>query len=80
MVALADVYGECCAQQDGGARGAQDQRGTGGLAARPGGGGSVTLRGLVAELADRGLLADYHTMWNFGHGEGLSFKKNRARQ
>ena len=39
-----------------------------------------TLRGLVAELAERGLLVDYHTMWNFAHAEGLSFKKNRARQ
>ena len=39
-----------------------------------------TLRGLVAELAERGLKVDYRTMWNFVHGEQLSFKKNRARQ
>ena len=39
-----------------------------------------TLRGLVAELAERGLRVDYHTMWNFAHSEGLSFKKNRAGQ
>ena len=39
-----------------------------------------TLRGLVAELADRGLKVDYRTMWSFVHGEKLSFKKNRARQ
>ena len=39
-----------------------------------------TLRGLVAELAERGLKVDYRTMWNFVHGEKLSFKKNRARQ
>lgn len=39
-----------------------------------------TLRGLVSELAERGLSVDYHTMWNFAHAEGLSFKKNRARQ
>ena len=39
-----------------------------------------TLRALVAELAERGLRVDYHTMWNFAHAEGLSFKKNRARQ
>lgn len=38
-----------------------------------------TLRGLVAELADRGLKVDYRTMWRFVHAEGLSFKKNRAR-
>ena len=39
-----------------------------------------TLRGLVAELADRGLKVDYKTMWSFVHAEKLSFKKNRARQ
>ncbi len=37
-----------------------------------------TLRGLVAELAERGLRVDYRTMWKFVHREGLSFKKNRA--
>jgi transposase len=39
-----------------------------------------TLRGLVAELAARGLEVDYHSVWNFVHAEALSFKKNRARQ
>jgi transposase len=39
-----------------------------------------TLRGLVIELAARGLQVDYHTVWNFVHAEKLSFKKNRARQ
>ena len=39
-----------------------------------------TLRGLVSELAERGLRVDYRTMWAFAHGEGLSFKKNRAGQ
>jgi putative transposase len=39
-----------------------------------------TLRGLVAELAERGLTVDYRTMWKFVHAEKLSFKKNRARQ
>lgn len=34
-----------------------------------------TLRGLVAELAARGLRVDYHTMWSFVHDEKLSFKK-----
>jgi putative transposase len=41
-------------------------------------GGGFTLRGLVAELAARGLKVDYRTMWSFVHAEGLSFKKNRA--
>jgi putative transposase len=43
-------------------------------------GHDFTLRGLVAELADRGLEVDYRTVWNFVHAEKLSFKKNRRRQ
>ena len=39
--------------------------------------GDFTLRGLVAELAGRGLKLDYRTVWSFVHREGLSFKKNR---
>ena len=39
-----------------------------------------TLRGLVGELAARGLKADYTAVWAFVHAEALSFKKNRARQ
>jgi transposase len=42
--------------------------------------GDFTLRGLVAELAERGLKVDYHSVWNFVHAEKLSFKKNRACQ
>ncbi len=39
-----------------------------------------TLRGLVAELAERGLKVDYRTVWSFVHDENLSFKKNRSGQ
>src|ERR1700676_5561169 len=39
-----------------------------------------TLRGLVTELAARGLKADYVAVWKFVHAEKLSFKKNRVRQ
>jgi transposase len=42
--------------------------------------GAFTLRGLVAELAERGLKVDYRSVWNFVHAERLSFKKNRGRQ
>src|SRR6202043_827351 len=42
--------------------------------------GDFTLRGLVAELAGRGLKVDYRSVWNFVHAEKLSFKKNRAGQ
>ena len=37
-----------------------------------------TLRGLVAELAGRGVKVDYVQVWRFAHAEGLSFKKKRA--
>ena len=36
-----------------------------------------TLRGLVAELAERGVKVDYVQVWRFAHAEGLSFKKKR---
>ncbi len=36
-----------------------------------------TLRGLVAELAERGLKVDYRTMWDFVHAQKLSHKKRR---
>jgi putative transposase len=36
-----------------------------------------TLRGLVAELAQRGLKVDYKTVWEFVHAEKLSYKKRR---
>ena len=39
-----------------------------------------TLRGLVAELAERGLKVDYRSVWNFVHAEKLSFKKKRGGQ
>jgi len=42
--------------------------------------GAFTLRGLVVELAERGLKVDYRSVWNFVHAEKLSFKKNRRRQ
>jgi transposase len=39
-----------------------------------------TLRGLVAELAERGLKVDYRSVWEFVHAENLSFKKKPRRQ
>jgi putative transposase len=43
-------------------------------------GREFTLRGLVAELAERGCRVDYRSVWNFVHAEKLSFKKNRGGQ
>jgi len=40
--------------------------------------GDFTLRGLVAELAERGLRVDYRSVWEFVHAEKLSFKKKRG--
>src|SRR3974377_1836305 len=42
------------------------------------GGAVFTIRGLVAELAERGLKVDYRTVWEFVHAEKLSFKKKRG--
>jgi len=43
------------------------------------GGGAVwRLLGLVGELAERGLKADYRSVWTFVHDEKLSFKRKRG--
>ena len=36
---------------------------------------AFTLRGLVSELGGRGLDVDYRSVWEFVHGEKLSYKK-----
>ena len=41
-------------------------------------GSDFTLRGLVVELAERGVKVDYVQVWRFVHAEGLSFKKKRS--
>jgi putative transposase len=38
---------------------------------------NFTLRGLVDELAARGLQVDYRTVWDFVHNEKLTYKKRR---
>lgn len=40
----------------------------------------LTLEELRAELAVRGIHVGYGTVWRFFAAEGISFKKNRARQ
>ena len=40
--------------------------------------GDFTLRGLAAELTERGLKVDYRSVWEFVHAEKLSFKKKRG--
>ena len=46
------------------------------LAAKP----DLTLRAIVAELAERGTPASYGAVWRFFKCEGITFKKKRARQ
>ncbi len=46
------------------------------LVARTANAQAFTLRGLRAELAERGVKVDYRTVWTFVRAEGLSFKKN----
>ena len=38
--------------------------------------GPITLRGLTAELAERGIKTQPRAVWVFLHAEGLRFKKN----
>jgi transposase len=40
----------------------------------------VTLRGLLAELAERGVVVSYFAVWHFFAREGISFKKKPLRQ
>ena len=40
----------------------------------------ITLRALAAELAERGVTVSYFAVWHFCTREGLTFKKNAARQ
>src|SRR5277367_163691 len=39
---------------------------------------AFTLRGLVAELGERGVKVHARAVWVFAHAEGLSFKKKRS--
>jgi len=39
-----------------------------------------TLRGLVAELAERAVYVDYRSVWEFVHAEGLTHKKRHWSQ
>lgn len=46
------------------------------IAAKP----DLTLRAIQGELADRGLKASYHAVWDFFAREGITFKKKPARR
>jgi transposase len=40
----------------------------------------LTLRAIMAELAERGVVASYGAVWAFFAGEAITFKKKSARQ
>jgi len=40
----------------------------------------LTLRAVMAELSDRGVVASYHAVWDFFAHEGVTFKKKPARR
>jgi transposase len=40
----------------------------------------LTLRAVMAELADRGVNASYHAVWDFFAHEGVTFKKKPVRR
>jgi transposase len=40
----------------------------------------LTLRALVSELAERGIVVSYYAVWHLFEHEGISFKKKPARQ
>jgi transposase len=40
----------------------------------------LTLRALVAELGERGVMTSYGSVWRIVHDAGISFKKNAVRQ
>jgi transposase len=40
----------------------------------------LTLRGLLAELGERGVVVSYYAVWHFFEAEGITFKKKPARQ
>jgi transposase len=40
----------------------------------------ITLRALLAELAERGIKVSYYAVWHFFEHEGITFKKKPSRQ
>jgi transposase len=40
----------------------------------------LTLRALLAQLADRGVKVSYYAVWHFFEHEGISFKKKPVRR
>ena len=78
MVAAASEDGQRRGWEDGGPSGLHSDWRTGLAHGADRGRPEVTVRGLMTELAERGVAVSYGTVWNFIHREGMSFKKKRA--
>jgi transposase len=72
--------GSAAAKPMGGRRGSSLSGERAWLLARIAASPDVTLRGLVAELAERGVKSSYGAVRHFFAHEGISFKKKPARQ
>ena len=55
--------------------GAREGLGSSRIAEKP----DLTLRALLRELADRGLVVSYYALWHFLQHEGVTFKKKPSR-
>src|ERR1700716_3539119 len=76
LVAAASEDGQRRGWEDGGPSGLHSHWKRGWLMERIAAEPEVTVRGLMTELAERGVAVSYGTVWNFIHREGMSFKKS----
>jgi len=72
--------GSLCAKPMGGDHNSRLKGERGWLLERIAAAPDLTLEEIRAELSDRGIQVGYGSVWRFFAAEGISFKKNRARQ
>jgi transposase len=72
--------GSAAAKPMGGRRPYALERDRNWVLARIGEAPDLTLRGLAAELAERGIVVSHYAVWHFLVREGITFKKKPARQ
>ena len=80
MVAALAGHRQCRGQADGWAAQPRLEHQRAWLLARIAEKPDVTLRAVMAELAERGTPASYGAVWRFFKHAGISFKKKPARQ
>ncbi len=72
--------GSAAAKPMGNRRGSSLKGERGWLVARLAAAPDLTLRGLVRELRERGIMTSYGAVWRIVHGAGVTFKKNSVRR